>query len=95
MLTLAFSRDSAWNETAWNNDRFEELLVSARAELDQTKRQAMYREIQMLIRDEGGLICPAFANVMTVHSDKVGTPDKVSSVFPTDGNKCAERWWFV
>jgi peptide/nickel transport system substrate-binding protein len=95
MLTLAFSRDSAWNETAWNNDRFEELLVSARAELDQAKRQEMYREIQMLIRDEGGLICPAFANVMTVHSDKVGTPDKVSSVFPTDGNKCAERWWFV
>jgi peptide/nickel transport system substrate-binding protein len=95
MLTLAFSRESAWNETAWDNDRFEELLVAARAELDQEKRRSMYREIQQLIRDEGGLICPAFANVMTVHSDKVGTPEKISSVFPADGNKCAERWWFA
>jgi hypothetical protein len=32
---------------------------------------------------------------MTALSDKIGTPDKVSSVFPTDGNKCAERWWFA
>jgi len=95
MLTLAFSRESAWNETAWDNDRFEELLVAARAELDQAKRRDMYKEIQLLIRDEGGLICPAFANVMTALSDKIGTPDKVSSVFPTDGNKCAERWWFA
>jgi peptide/nickel transport system substrate-binding protein len=95
MLTLAFSNKSAWNETHWNNERFEKLLVAARAELDEAKRREMYGEIQQLIRDEGGLIAPVFANVINVISDKVGTPEKVSSVFSSDGYKNGERWWFL
>jgi peptide/nickel transport system substrate-binding protein len=94
MLSTAFSRESAWNETRWDNDRFEELLVAARAELDEAKRKEMYAEMQSLIRDEGGLVCPVFANNITVISDKLGTPDNISSVFPADGYRCVERWWF-
>lgn len=95
MLTLAFSNKSAWNETHWNNEKFEKLLVAARAELDEAKRREMYGEIQLLIRDEGGLIAPVFANVINVVSEKVGTPEKVSSAFSSDGYKNGERWWFL
>jgi peptide/nickel transport system substrate-binding protein len=94
MLSLAFSTKSSWNETHWNNDRFEELLVSARAELDEIKRQDMYSEMQRLISDEGGLIAPVFANTIDVLSDKLGTPEEISSNMAVDGQRNTERWWF-
>ena len=94
MLTLAFSKDSSWNETHWNHDKFEELLIAARAELDQTKRKAQYDEIQQIISDEGGMIAPVFANVINVVSDKIGTPEHISSIFSVDGYRNTERWWF-
>ena len=94
MLTLAFSNQSSWNETHWDNEQFEKLLIAARAELDESKRKQMYGEIQQLIHDEGGMIAPVFANVINVVSDKIGTPDQISSVFSVDGYKNTERWWF-
>ena len=36
-----------------------------------------------------------FPKIKVGRFDKVGTPDRISSVFPADGNKCAERWWFA
>ena len=95
MLTLAFSNQSSWNETHWDNDQFEQLLVAARAELDESKRKVMYGDIQQLIHEEGGMIAPVFANVINVVSDKIATPEKISSVFSVDGYKNAERWWFA
>lgn len=95
MLTLAFSNQSAWNETHWDNERFEKVLLEARAEQDEAKRREMYGELQRLIRDEGGLIAPVFANTITVTTDKVGTPDQISPAFAMDGLKGPERWWFA
>lgn len=94
MLTLAYSSASVWNETHWKNARFEELLVGARAELDEAKRLVMYTEMQRMISDEGGLIAPVFANTINVLSDTLGTPANVSSNLEMDGQKNFERWWF-
>ena len=94
-FTLAFSNQSAWNETHWDNERFEKVLLEARAEQDEAKRREMYGELQRLIRDEGGLIAPVFANTITVTTDKVGTPDQISPAFAMDGLKGPERWWFT
>ena len=38
MMTTTYAAGAAWNETYWNNPRFNELLVAARAELDEKKR---------------------------------------------------------
>ena len=95
MFTQAFSASSAWNETHWNNERFETLLVAARAELDAAKRREMYAEMQSLIRDEGGFVCPVFKNWLVATSDKVAIPEKMGGDAPVDGNRNAERWWFA
>lgn len=95
MLSTAFAADSAWNETKWTHPRFNELLVAARAELDQAKRRAMYVEMQRLIRDEGGLVAPVFANWVFVTNDKLKVSDKIAGNWTVDGNKNTERWWFV
>ena len=38
MFTTAYAAEAKWNDTFWKNPRFNELLKSARAELNDTKR---------------------------------------------------------
>ena len=94
MFSTAFAADSAWNETKWTHPRFNELLVAARAELDDKKRRDMYVEMQRLVRDEGGLVAPVFANWVYVTSDKLKVSDKLAGNWTLDGNKNTERWSF-
>ena len=95
MFTQGYSATSNWNESFWKNDRFNELLVSARAELDDGKRRDMYREMQMLVRDDGGSVIHLFANHISAHNEKVGVPDKVAGNWEFDGYKMIERWWML
>ncbi|WP_238368063.1 ABC transporter substrate-binding protein [Mesobacterium pallidum] len=60
MFSTAYLSTADWNDTRFFNDRFDELLFAARAELDEAKRTAMYAEMSMLVHDDGGLICPMF-----------------------------------
>ncbi len=95
MFTQAFSRESAWNETHWDHDRFETLLIEARAEVDAAKRRDMYGEMQAIVRNEGGLVCPVFKNWLMATSTKIRTPERIAGDAPVDGNRNAERWWFA
>ncbi len=94
MFSTAFAADSAWNETKWTHERFNKLLVEARAELDEAKRRAMYVEMQQIVRDIGGLVAPVFANWVFVTRDKISVPEKIAGNWPVDGLKNTERWWF-
>ena len=95
MFTLAYSADSVWNETHWNHARFEQLLLEARAELDSTKRREMYVEMQSLIRDEGGLVAPVFANTLSANTSKLRVSEKFSGLLSNDGEKNTENWSFA
>jgi peptide/nickel transport system substrate-binding protein len=92
MFSIAYAADASWNDTHWKNKRFNELLVKARAELDQAKRRQMYYEMQTLVRDDGGTIVPMFASYVAAMSTQVGH-DKLASDFSLDGLRCLERWW--
>ena len=94
MLTTGFAPGAAWNDTQWDHPRFNELLVSARAELDEGLRAEMYREIQVILRDEGGNIVPMFANEVHARNDKIAHGD-LSWVRGFDGRRILERWWMV
>jgi peptide/nickel transport system substrate-binding protein len=95
MFTTVYSKGAAWNETFWDNARFNELLLAARAELDEDKRRDMYGEMQMLVSDEGGIVIPMYASYVMAHSEKVGVPETVASNWTLDGFRAVERWWFV
>ena len=62
IFSIAFSKTSKWNETMWNNDRFENLLLEARSTLVSAKRKEMYGEMQQLLHDYGGHITLGFRN---------------------------------
>jgi peptide/nickel transport system substrate-binding protein len=99
MFASAYVNDSEWNDTAWKTgpaaDRFNKLVIEARSELDVDKRRAMYYECQQLVSDDGGSLIPMFANYIHAVSKKIGHDEQVAGNWELDGNKNAERWWFV
>lgn len=95
ILTAAYAETSSWNETRFQHEKFNALLVAARAELNAETRRNMYRDIQVILRDEGGTVIPLFASNVFAVSDKIGTPDSMSGAWELDGGRSLERWWFA
>lgn len=93
MFSTAYASGVAWNDTFWSNARFDELLVAARAELDENKRREMYFEMQAILNDEGGVVVPMFASYVFATNDGVGYPERFSSHYDMDGERWMERWW--
>jgi len=93
MFSTAYAADAAWNDSFWKHDHFNELLLSARAELDQAKRRDMYVEMQTIVSNDGGVLIPMFANYVMAMNDKV-KHGPVAANWSMDGFKAIERWWF-
>jgi peptide/nickel transport system substrate-binding protein len=94
MFTLAYKDDAAWNESRWQNERFNELLLEAKSELDETLRAEMYREMCMLMRDDGGTIIPFFNNFVYARTDNVMSGPNLAASWECDGARAGSRWWF-
>lgn len=94
MFSVAYSDGAPWNDTHWKNDRFNKLLIDARAELDTNKRRKMYEEMQEICRNDGGTVVPMFNQMVEASSAKV-THGPISGHMALDGMRNAERWWFV
>ncbi|MEL6234260.1 MAG: ABC transporter substrate-binding protein [Pseudomonadota bacterium] len=95
MFTLAYSADAAWNEAHWKNERFNELLLLAKAELDETRRTEQYAEMCQLARDDGGTIIPMFVNFVYARRDNVMHSGSVAASWEADGARACSRWWFA
>jgi peptide/nickel transport system substrate-binding protein len=93
MFSTTYATGAPWNEAHWNHERFNKLLVEARAELDKTKRREMYVEMQRIVRDEGGSVIFIFPSDMHAASDKIKY-ENLAGNWSLDGLKCCERWWF-
>jgi peptide/nickel transport system substrate-binding protein len=94
IFTIGYKGGAGWNATFWDNPRFNELVKSARAELDDAKRAQMYAEMQRIVRDDAGTIVPVFANDVFAISDKIGHGELANNN-EVDGRMFFERWWFV
>jgi peptide/nickel transport system substrate-binding protein len=93
MFSVAYAAGAPWNDTKWNHKHFNELLIAARAELDDKKRAAMYGEMQEICSFEGGTLVPMFAQIVEANSDKIAH-GPISAHMEADGQRNAERWWF-
>ncbi|HSW24725.1 MAG TPA: ABC transporter substrate-binding protein [Burkholderiaceae bacterium] len=91
-LTLFFKSDAPWNEAAWKNEKFDQLLVAARGEVDQAKRAQLYADMQVLVHNEGGIGIPMFISSLDGHNSKL----KGLSSIPISGmmgSSFAEHVW--
>ena len=71
MYATAYLSSAEWNDTRFKNEKFDSLLMQARAELDPDKRKALYSEMSYMVRDEGGLIMPMFNNFLDARTDAI------------------------
>jgi peptide/nickel transport system substrate-binding protein len=94
-FTEAFLPSSPWNETHFNNPRFNELVVTARKTVDEATRADLYGQMQQIIHDEGGSIIPMFANYVWAMKDNVMRPEEVATVGDLDSFHCISKWWFA
>ena len=94
MFSLVYAAGAEWNESHWNNEKFNKLLIQARAEINDNKRRDMYYEMQQICSDDGGTLIPMFANYLDAANDKIGHANVAGNRF-LDGWKSVERWWRI
>lgn len=95
MFSTAYETGVPWNDTGWVNDRFQQLLLLGRAELDSDKRRVIYHEMQELCSNDGGTVIPMYANFVDAHSKKLTNSGTIGNLWQMDGSRIAERWWFA
>ena len=95
IFTLAYKHDAAWNEARWQNERFNELLLQAKAELNDDTRGQMYQEMCQISHDDGGTIIPVFLNLTYARRSNVMHGPSLAASWPMDGQRAGHRWWFA
>jgi peptide/nickel transport system substrate-binding protein len=95
VFTLGYASGADWNESHFEHERFNKLLVEARAELDETRRAELYFEMQRILHDEGSVIIPYFRNWVYARRSTVAHAGQLTSSWHLDGARGAERWWFA
>ncbi|SAL37443.1 extracellular solute-binding protein [Caballeronia udeis] len=71
MYSLVYQSGATWNESRFVRPDFDQLLLEARAELNEEKRKDMYRSMAMMVRDDGGEILPMFNNYLNAATKEV------------------------
>ena len=64
ILRLLYTSDAAWNETQWNNARFDDLVNRARATTSVAQRRELYGQAQEMMRREVPAVIPVFMDLL-------------------------------
>ena len=60
LFSLLYTSEAPWNESHYKSEKFDKMMLEARASLDQAKRTQIYNEMQAMIAEEAGTIIPAY-----------------------------------
>lgn len=71
LFSLFYASGAAWNESGWKSEKFDQLLLAARAETDEAKRRQMYTDMQVMVHESAGTGIPVFINGLDAHSAKL------------------------
>lgn len=71
LLTQFFKSDAPWNESRWKSEKFDQVLLAARAETDTAKRKQMYADLQTMVHEQAGIGIPLFLASLDGHSTKL------------------------
>ncbi|RWE79238.1 MAG: ABC transporter substrate-binding protein [Mesorhizobium sp.] len=72
IYSLLYYSKAEWNATHFVNEKFDQMLVKARGELDADKRKKLYADMGQIVRDEGGAIIPMFNDFVDATGPQVG-----------------------
>ncbi|MDX3925015.1 MAG: ABC transporter substrate-binding protein [Shinella sp.] len=69
--STSYLSTAEWNDTRFKREDFDKLLLQARSQLDESKRKELYREMALMVRDDGGLILPVFNDYVNAMSKRL------------------------
>ena len=87
VLDLAYRTGVPWNESHFDNPKFNDLMDKADATLDVGKRKLIMKEVETLMQEEGPIVQPVWRAVFTGVNKKV----KGYKMHPTNYIFC-EEW---
>lgn len=70
-FTLLLTSDAAFEDTAWHNKEFDDLVARGRSTLDPEERRQLYADAQALIQRDTPYVIAFFQDVLTAHRDNV------------------------
>lgn len=94
ILSIQYLSDAPWNDTVSKDPRVDELIKSARAELDETKRAAQYREVQEIVSSTFGNVVWSFGSDVAVVNNKIAY-GQIGGGWEMDGGHALKRWWMA
>jgi len=68
---ISYHSKSEWNETQWHTPELDELLTTARYEIDHERQVELYHQAQEVIRNDGAVIIPYFRPVLMAMHKRV------------------------
>lgn len=71
LFSLFYASSAPWNESGWKNERFDQLLLAARAEADEAKRKQLYGDMQELVHKHCGVGIPLFISFIDAHDRRL------------------------
>lgn len=95
MFSTAYETGVPWNDTGWDDARFQSLLMAGRAELDSNKRRDIYTEMQSLCSQKGGVVIPMYQNYLDAASSKLAHGPNIGNLWMLDNSRITKRWWFA
>ncbi|ABE36597.1 bacterial extracellular solute-binding s, 5 Middle family protein [Paraburkholderia xenovorans LB400] len=93
LFTQFFKSDAPWNESGWNNPKFDQLLGAARSETDDAKRKQMYGDMQVLVSEHGGIGIPTFLSLLDANDKKLQGLAPVPTGAMMGFNFAEYVWW--
>jgi peptide/nickel transport system substrate-binding protein len=81
LLNLLYKSGAVWNEGHYNNPKLDALIDAAGSEMKPARRKALYRQIELLISDEGPSIIPFYSTFVFPFSSKVRGFQPMSDTF--------------
>lgn len=93
-LSQTFVTGGSWNDTKYENPKFDQLVIDARVELDETKRLAMYAECQNLLSEEAGMVCFAIGDQLDGGTTKLRGLEPHAR-YDMNDQRLAEKGWFA
>ncbi|TCV94307.1 ABC transporter substrate-binding protein [Biostraticola tofi] len=94
MFSTAYRSTAKWNDSHWSDNKFDTLLLQARALQDNNQRRQIYGELQSIVRDHGGSLIPLFGDYLDAVSSSIGGAAP-HPMFNFMGGRLAERVWLA
>ena len=94
ILSIQYLSDAPWNDSVSKDARVDELIIAARAELDEKKRAEQYSEVQRIVSSTFGNIVWAFGQDVAAVNKKIGYAS-LGGGWEMDGGHAIKRWWMV